>query len=129
MRKFIQTFSVIATFTFGCVAGRSETTNAPLTFYIVSEQKIEGGKFIDAPNLPKVGYISAKPDLVVTTLLDVYREKRATSAIVDGKVVPSQPPPGLAVALRPDDAKRFTALTEKSLGRRLLVALGGRPLT
>jgi hypothetical protein len=88
----------------------------------VSEQKIEGGKFIDTPSLPKVGYISATPDWVVTNLLDVYREKRATSAIIDGKVVPSQPPPGLAVALRPGDARRFTALTEKALGERPLTA-------
>jgi len=129
MHKFIYTFFVAATFTYGCVVGRCETTNAPLKFYIVSEQKIEGGKFIDTPSLPKVGYISATPDLVVTNLLDVYREKRATSDIVNGKVVPSQPSPGLAVALRPDDAKRFTALTEKALGKRLLVALGDRPLT
>src|SRR5438105_14478069 len=127
MHKFIYTFFVAATFTYGCVVGRCETTNAPLKFYIVSEQKIEGGKFIDTPSLPKVGYISATPDLVVTNLLDVYREKRATSDIVNGKVVPSQPSPGLAVALRPDDAKRFTALTEKALGKRLLVALGDRP--
>jgi len=129
MLRFIHTFSVIATFTLGCVAGRCETTNAALRFYIVSEEKIERGKFINTTNLPNVGYISATPDLVVTNLLDVYPEERATSAIVNGKVVPSQPPPGLAVALRPDDAKRFTALTEKALGKRLLVALGDRPLT
>ena len=128
MRKHIQPLLLIATFSLGCVAGRCETTNA-LRFYIVSEQKIEGGKFIDTPTLPKVGYISASADLVVTNLLDVYRERRATSAIVDGKVVPSNPPPGLAVALRPADAKRFTTLTEKAVGKRLLVTLGDKPLT
>lgn len=128
MRKHIQSFLLIAAFSLGCVAGRCETTNA-LRFYIVSEQKIEGGRFIDTPTLPKVGYISPIPDLVVTNLLDVYRERRATSAIVDGKVVPSKPPPGLAVALRPADAKRFTSLTEKALGKRLLVVLGNKPLT
>jgi hypothetical protein len=128
MRKHIHSLLLIATFSLGCVAGQCETTNA-LRFYIVSEQKIEGGKFIDTPTLPKVGYISATADLVITNLLDVYRERRATSAIVDGKVVPIKPPLGLAVALQPADAKRFTTLTEKALGKRLLVTLADRPLT
>ena len=128
MRKHVQSLLLIATLSFGCVAGRCETTNT-LKFYIVSEQEIEGGKFIDIPTLPKVGYISATADLVVTNLLDVYREKRATAVIVDGKVVPIESPPGLAVALRPADAKRLTTLTEKAIGKRLLVVLGDMPLT
>ena len=129
MRRSIHALSMIVAFAVGSAIARSETTNAPLAFYIVSDQKIDGGKFVDTRNLPKVGYISSAPDLVVSNLLDVYRENRATSAVVDGKVVPSHPAPGLAVVLRSDDAKRFTALTQKAVGKRLLVALGDRPLT
>jgi hypothetical protein len=128
MRKNIQSLLLLAIFSLGCISAGCETTNA-LKFFIVSDQKNEGGKFIDTPTLPNVGYISATADLIVTNLRDVYREKRATSAIIDGKVVPSQPPLGLAVALRPADAMRFTALTEKAVGKRLLVTLGDKPLT
>lgn len=128
MLKYIQSALLIATFSLACVSGRCETTNA-LKFHIVSDQKVEGWKFIDTPTLPKVGYISTAADLVVTNLLEVYREKRATSSIVDGKVVPGNSPPGLAVALRPADAKRFRTLTEKALGKRLLVTFGDKPLT
>jgi hypothetical protein len=127
MHKHVQSLLLIATFTFGCVGARCETTNA-LRFYIVSQKAIEGGKFTDAPTPPIVGFVSDTADLIVTNLLDVYREDRATSAIVDGKVVPSKRPPGLAVRLLPADAKRFTALTEKALGKQLLVSLGDKPL-
>ncbi len=115
------------------VAG-PETTNTSLSFYVVSEGKIEGGTFIDTPDLPNTGYISAKPDLVITNLEDVYRQKIEDNAIIvdkDGNqtVVPSHPSFGLVVKLRAEDAKQFGALTERSIGRRLLVALGDKPLT
>ena len=95
---------------------------------------MEGGRFIDTPDLPKVGYISAKPDLAVTNLEDVYPQKfedNATIADKDGNytVVPSHSLPALAVKLRAEDAKQFMALTERSIGKRLLIVLGDKPLT
>lgn len=118
----------------GCWTGHSQSTNTALTFYVVSDVKMEGARFIDTAELPKVGYIAAKPDLAVTNLQDVYLQKMADFAIMgDGKgkhtVVPSRPPPALAVKLGAEDAKRFTSLTERSVGKRLLVMLGDKPLT
>jgi preprotein translocase subunit SecD len=134
MRKLIYTLLMSVAFAVGCWTARSETTNATLTFYVVSEEKIEGGRFIDTPDLPKVGYIATKPDLAVTNLEKVCPQKMADYAIMGDKngkhtIVPSPSPPSLAVTLQSEDAKRFTALTERSIGKQLLVMLGEKPLT
>jgi len=109
-------------------------TNVALTFHIVSEEKIDGRGFIDTPALPKVGYIASSPDLMVTKLRDVYSQKEAGYAIMGEtngthRVVPSHASPSLAVRLQPEDAKRFEALTERALNKRLLVTFGGEPLS
>jgi preprotein translocase subunit SecD len=134
MHKIICALSILAPVVMGCWNARSESTNASLTFYVVSEQKIDSGRFIDVTNFPKLGYIAAKPDLVVTKLADVFPAKVADSAIMDDAkgnhaVVPTHPTPSLTVKLTPEDAKRFTALTERALGKRLLIMLGEKPLT
>jgi hypothetical protein len=70
IEELAQTNQIVA----ACIkskTGYSEKTNAPLAFYIVSEQRIEGGRFIDTTNFPKLGYIAAKPDLMVTNLAAV----------------------------------------------------------
>jgi preprotein translocase subunit SecD len=92
------------------------------------------GAFVDAPNLPKVGYIANSPDLSITNLQDVYPQKQADYSIMGGtngshRVVPSHPLPALAVQLHVEDSKRFTALTQRALDKRLLVMLGSEPLS
>src|SRR5439155_17426551 len=79
-------------------------------------------------------YIGSSPDLIVTKLRDVFPQKEAGYAIMGEtngtyRVVPSHPSPSLAVQLQPEDAKRFEALTERALNKRLLVAFGGEPLS
>jgi preprotein translocase subunit SecD len=117
-----------------CWTTRADTTNAPLKFYTVSEQRVDGGRFIDTPAIPKAGYIAAKPDLEVTALRDVYRQESAGFSIMtdtngNHTVVTNAHAPALAVVLSAEDAKRFAALTERAVGKRLLVMLGDKPLT
>jgi hypothetical protein len=134
MRKFIYIFWVVAPFFLGCWAAHSEITNNPLAFYLVSKENIEGGRFIDTTDFPKLGYIADKPDLTVTNLQEVFYDKSMNIVIKpnkDGKtnwIAQSDLPKYLVVKLRPDDAKQFMALTKKSVGRQLLVMLGGKPL-
>lgn len=112
----------------GIASARCATTNSALKFHIVRDQKLEGGKLIDTPKFPKTGYISNLPELVVTNLVDVHETEQSTS-IINGKAVPSRFSSSLTVTLTSDDAKRFSALTEKAVGKRLLVSLGDTPLT
>ena len=134
MPNAVCTVLTLAAILLGCVSGHSESTNAPLTFYIVSQQRLEGGRFINTTNFPELGYIAAHPDLTVTNLADVFPAKVANFAIMgDGNgtntVVPTQPPPSLTVVLTDGDARKFTLLTERALDKQLLIMLGERPLT
>jgi hypothetical protein len=132
MRKFIQILLAVAPILLVRWTARSEPTNSTLAFYVVSEQKIEGGRFIDTSDMPKLGYIAAKPDLVVTNLQEVFFEKDANIVIVPNKdhpILPSDLPQYLVVRLRPGDAKPFLDLTKRSVGKQMLIMLDGRALT
>jgi preprotein translocase subunit SecD len=133
MRALFYTYSVMATLIVGLATGHSQTTNALLAFYIVSEEKIEGGRFIDTTNFPKLGYVAAKPDLIITNLVNVYPTERSGYDIIRDKAgnetaVPRQPRESLSIQLSSDDAGKFTGLTEDALGKKLLVMLGEKPL-
>jgi hypothetical protein len=129
----IYTFAFISTFIIGRAMGQSEPTDAPLNFYIVSEQKVDAGRFIDTTNFPKLGFITAEPDLIITNLADVYPTKEADFRVdVDEKgkqtIVPTHPAPSVSVQLRAKDVEKLKALTEKAVNKKLLVMLGDKPL-
>ena len=133
MRKFNFVLSIFVAFLCGCGSRHSESTDTALNFYIVSEEKIDGGRFIDTPDFPKVGYISVRPDLVVNNIKDVFPQKSADYAILGDTngthtIVPSHPAAALSVTLRSEDGQQFTTVTEKAIGKRLLVMLDEKPL-
>jgi preprotein translocase subunit SecD len=111
----------------------TDTKSGALTFYVVSEKKIDGGRFIDTPDFPKLGYIAAKPDLVITQLVAVS-ETVAHSSMgkigKDGKLTETPLPdqPALIVRILPADAQKFESLTEQSIGKRVLLMVGDTPL-
>jgi hypothetical protein len=134
MRKLIYAVVVAAPLVIACQAAGAEATNKALTFYILSEGKIDGGRFIDTAAIPKAGYIAAKPDLIVTNLQDVFPQKSAGYSIMfqtngDHTVVSNTPRPAISLILQPEDAKRFAAITQQAVGKRMLVMLGDKPLT
>jgi hypothetical protein len=133
MRTSLYLLAIAALPTVCRVAG-AETTNRALAFYILSEEKVAEGRFIDTAALPKAGYIGPAADLVVTNLLDVYPQQSAPfSVMVDTNgnrtVLTNAARPALTIVLPPNDAKRFAALTERGVGKRLLVMIGEKPLT
>lgn len=128
MLLLLATISII-----GCQRNSPTMTRTPLSFYVVSEQKVQGGRFIDAPDFPKLGYIATTPDLVISRLEqvmpDVSREQ-GTMVDKDGKetVLPLRSRPAVIIRMSPEDAKKFTALTEKAIGKQVLMMLGETPL-
>ncbi|HEY5910977.1 MAG TPA: hypothetical protein VJA21_10285 [Verrucomicrobiae bacterium] len=95
---------------------------------------MDDGRFFSATNFPDLGYIALKPDLVVTNLAEVYPARAANFSIMvdpstkNQTTVPRKVFPSLTVQLIPEDGKKFTALTEKALDRRLLIMLGSNVL-
>jgi hypothetical protein len=107
MKPITQTFCLGVALTFANLLAHGETTNTPLSFYTVTPEKIEGGKFIDTAQLPKFGYIASKPELIITQI-----EKLSTAS----------PGDWLNVWLFPEDSKRLQAFK----GKRLVVMVGER---
>jgi len=133
MRALVYILSIATALIAGCGSSSSDVTSDPLSFYVVSEGKIEGGRFIDTLDFPKLGYIAAAPDLVVTRLQavvpDISRE-RSVMVDKDGKrtVEPLRERAAFHIRMHPAEARKFTALTEQAVGKRLLVMLGDSPL-
>jgi hypothetical protein len=116
-----------------CLSSHAATNNAALNFFVVSDREVAGGRFIDSAKFEKLGYISGKPDLVITNLLELYHTKSVDHAImVDAKggntVAPLPSSPALGVRLHAADGDTIEHLTTAALGKRLVVMLGDRIL-
>jgi hypothetical protein len=85
-----------------------------LSIYIVSETKIEGGRYINTPECPKAGFIPATPAMVVEKLESVEQ---------------SHSNKALMIKMFSADAKKFETLTEKNVGKKALITLGDTPIT
>jgi preprotein translocase subunit SecD len=111
MRTLLIIFSLfIAPCVGRCVQPQSDNT---LRFYVVSDNLIAGGRYVDTPECPKVGYVSNTPDLIVTNLQSV--STNALMTVVE-------------IQMFEPDAKRFADLTRQNIGHRILISLGDRPL-
>jgi preprotein translocase subunit SecD len=110
----------------------TDTNSATLTFYVVSEVKIDGGRFIDTVDFPKLGYIATKPDLVITQLMAVTETVAYASMGTfdkDGKLTETPfDQPALDIQILPADAQKFESLTERAIGKRVVFMLGDMPL-
>jgi hypothetical protein len=133
MRKLL--YILLATAALFVIRGYSltDSPSTALSFYIVSERKIEGGRFIDTLDLPKLGYIAIKPDLIITQLVAVSETVSHSSMVKidkDGNRIETPLPdsPALNITILPADKKKFEVLTGHSVGRRMLMMLGDVPL-
>jgi hypothetical protein len=116
-------FNIFSIATFFLLAGCQQKAVVPLSFYIVSEEKIDGGQFIDTPDFPKLGYIGVEPDLIITKLESVVTS--TNQVMINGK---SNVEPSISILMQTDDAKKFSTLTEKAVGKQVLLKLGDVPL-
>ena len=88
----------------------------PLAFYVVSPEKIEGGRFIDTKTLPKLGHIAAKPGLVIAQLKEASLIKRAGDR------------PNILIVLGDKEVDQFAEFTGRNVGKIILLMLGNEPL-
>ena len=91
-----------------------------LSFYIVNNEQVPGGRFIDTADFPKLGYIATAPDLVIRSL---------SAATLETTDPYSSNYPAIIILMRPDDAQQFAALTKRATGRKVLLMLGDTALT
>ena len=119
MRSLICILAVAAILPSGCRRDSASAATDSVSFYVVHDEKIEGGRFIDTPGFPKLGYIAARPDLVV---------KRFQSVTLNASAPFSETLPAVYITFCPENAPSFTALTERAIEKQLLVMQGDTPL-
>jgi hypothetical protein len=100
MTKLASALSMLVALTATCTSVAAETTNTPLTFYLVTKQKIENGKLFDAFPFPNLGYISSRPDLTIERLKDLSS-------------LPESMRPGLAANREEGTLKKITMVTRE----------------
>src|SRR4030095_17238966 len=111
MRTFVSILLLSRTL----VLGYSPMTlaNSFLAFYIVNPAKTDGGPFIDPPDFPKLGYISAVPQLEIKKLEAVIPDERQTPMTAKGSA--------FHIRMTADDAQRFAVVTEQAGGTQMLI--------
>jgi len=87
-----------------------------LAFYVVSLKKIEGGRFIDTKEFPKLGYIPTKPGLGIAELSKVTLTKRPGDS------------PTVLITLKKEQADQLADFTSRNVDRQILLMLGNEPL-
>ena len=87
-----------------------------LAFYAVSPQEIEGGRFIDTKEFPKLGYIAAKPGLVIVQLKEALLITRPGNR------------PNILITLQDKQVNQLEDFTGKNVGKKILLLLDQEPL-
>ncbi len=107
------------------LAGNVQADSPIVELFVVREDLIDGGRFIDTERFPKLGYISQKADADFTKLREVtVDESKRLQPNGSQSVVWS-----FGITLMPDDKKRLNSLTETNISKRLLIMVGNRPIT
>lgn len=130
MRTFVALLLVI--FLGGILRASGDETEL-LAFYIVSPNRLKDGAFIDTKEWPKVGYIRRTPDLIVSNIVSACREHITLATNIqelDGQTgfLKQRTDACLALTLQPKDAALFRNFMSKTMGKKILLMLGGEPL-
>lgn len=114
-------------------ADESDVRPVALSFYTVSKEKVEGWKYIDLPQFPKLGYIASTPDLIIHQLkaVEPYRAQSIliTTDANGQKQMKFKKGPGFKITLLKEHTASFTALSNLALHHQVLIMLGDTPLT
>jgi len=108
--------ALILALAFSCTTALATEKKPTLAFYVVSPKKIEGGRFIDTKEFPKLGYIPAKPGLGITELSMVALTKR-----------PGDRSP-ILITLKQKQVEQLANFTGRNVDRKILLMLGNEPL-
>ena len=137
MSKRVTILAMLAAVSAVWANAHAGTTNAPLTFYVVSKQRIEGGQLFNRFPFPELGYISSKPDLIVERIKDVsslpesgrpgWAEDRNDGTRKKATIITAE---RFFFTLHDEDAARLRRLAEKA-GRQsqlVLVLFGDKAI-
>jgi preprotein translocase subunit SecD len=102
-------------------------TNA-LSFFVVSDTAILGGRYIDTAEFPKLGYISNAPSYVLTRLREVSTNDVTEISIMDRKSVSTNSSPAVVIRMFRTEGESFAEFTRQNIDRKVLLMLRDKPL-
>jgi hypothetical protein len=111
--------------------GNSYNTDVKMALYIVSDEPIDGGTFVDTARLPRLGYIRPSADLEIKHLQAISLDEYPTVDLNSGHTGSASADKSVArlsVVLTAQDASAFYTLTVQNVGKRILVTLDDEPL-
>lgn len=115
-----------APYTVGAPAdASSENFSNALVYYVLRGKQVAGGRFIDTADFPKIGYVRAKPELVITHIqsfsTNIARDLLSWNFHTFG--LPDDQPceSGFSITFFKEDAKNIAELERKNIGRRDLL--------
>jgi len=88
-----------------------------ISFYVVSDTKLDEGFHVDTSHLPEVGYIAKAPDLTIKKIESVIAGKEIVGAGTN------QETPTLIIVLPENAAQSLRGFTEKQIGKRVVIAV------
>lgn len=95
-----------------------------LEFFVVHEGPIGGGRFIDTASLPKLGFVTANPDLVIGRLEQVTLEER----LLVGSGNQKQTNWCFKFTLPAGFIPALTAMTATNVSKRILMTANEEPV-
>jgi hypothetical protein len=124
----MRTFGIICSALFLATVGfAGEPGVISLRFFVVSDEAVAGGHYVDTPETPKLGYIGATPDLIVHKLSAVITNGARGNLQHSGQDETNSATQ-VILELLPADAASFGAYTRTNVLKRVLITLGDRPL-
>jgi len=129
MRTFLVILSMLAVSLTGCRRNLQERA-VDLSFFVVVAEQIEGGRRIDTPDFPKLGFIRSTPDFAVTRLVSAVTNVMRTTLDAEGTGEREESLlPGITITFLPADAERLADFKRQiSRGQSVLLVVGEKPV-
>lgn len=102
--------------------GLADKLAPAVSFHVVTSNSLPGGRFIDTPKFPKLGFIAQRPTMVISNWQNVRIEQRPTDSNPPGKLFV------LRLTATAPDAIEIANLTRTNLLRTILISIDEEPL-
>ena len=103
-----------------------------IDFFVVSETKEKGSRYVNNKILPKLGYVKGAPVLQIERLRSVKKIHTTLSSAVESadkkRRAATTNVPAIEMSLSNSDATAFANLMKRSIGQRILIEAEATPI-
>jgi len=95
-----------------------------IEFFVVNDEPIDGGRYIDTTNLPKLGYVAAAADLTIERFKEITLIEQLETDLKNNQRTNWN----FDVTLYEESVSLLKAVTETNVGRRFLIVVEREPI-